>query len=143
MRNQYKLLAEKYKLVKENEDEDFLAGVNKVADLVDPKGKVVYGEMEIDYGGEFASLDAYIDNPKELPPNCFWICPGVYMPRGQKPNYRGTYIKIYIVDKELALDLQSTIKDEVEPWSPRVGQFMTDLYSALSIDGENEPQLPQ
>ena len=66
MRNQYRLLAEKYKLVNENEDEDLLAGVNKVADLVDPKGKVVYGEMEIDYGGEFASLDAYIITQKNF-----------------------------------------------------------------------------
>lgn len=142
MRNQYKLLAEKYKLVNENEDEDFLAGVNKVADLVDPKGKVIYGKMEIDYGGEFASQVFYIDNPKELPSNCFWICPGVYMPKGQQPNFMGVYIKIYIVDKELALALYTALETE-EPGSPRVGQFMTDLYSALSIDGENEPQLPQ
>ena len=51
IRNQYKVLLEKYNLVKENEDEDLLAGVDKAFDELSPDNKIVYGTLTLGRNG--------------------------------------------------------------------------------------------
>ena len=104
MRNQYKILAEKYSLINEDDKEDIMAGLNAVTeeDAKHYARKPVIMTIDYDSGGEFADIVSFRSRPFKLPDsaipatklgtvNGLWVDP-----KQPQPDYVNIFLKIYV-----------------------------------------------
>ena len=140
MRNQYKILAEKYSLIKEDGKEDIMAGLIAVTkeNAAHYARKPVIMTIDYDSGGEFADVVSFRSRPFKLPDsaipatepgtvNGLWVDP-----KQPQPDYIDIYLKIYVTTDAMPF-AKAMEKDD---WydDPIANEYMTASYDFLGID---------
>ena len=139
MRNQYKVLAEKYSLVKEDDKEDILAGLNAVTeeDAIHYARKPVIMTIDYDFGGEFADIKYFFRRPFELPKsaipatelgtvNGLWVDP-----KQPQPDYINIFLKIYVTTD--AMQFAKAMKNIDYGNDPITSKYIDASYDFLGI----------
>jgi len=165
MRNQYKILAEKYQSIHEasNDNDNAKAGIDKLAQAMNDYyvREPVLMTIDLDSGGEFANemfftkpLVYYVDNkmffnkPKELPASAIPALPvsstvkGLWVdPKQPRPDYSKTFLKIYVTTS--AKELVDSIKSEQGMRNDNLYvKYIKPMYDYLSITGGGYPVVP-
>ena len=148
MRNQYKILAEKYSLVKEDDKEDIMAGLNSMTeeDARHNARKPVIMTIDYDAGGEFADIVSFHRRPFKLPDsaipatelgtvNGLWVDP-----KQPQPDYINIFLKIYVTTD--AMQFAKAMKKDEWYDDPIVDKYMKASYGFLDIGGGNLPVVP-
>ena len=139
IRNQYKVLTEKYNLVKENEDEDLLAGVDKAFDELSPNNKIVYGTLTL---GRNGNLVNYIPaKPSPCPKNAVYVAKNMYVIPGQEVDLVYNPLEVLIVDEQMAKELLMWYKGRTE-LSEEIESALDQLNSNLNLNSDT-PVLPE
>ena len=165
MRNQYKVLAEKYQSIHESSNDNAKAGIDKLAQVMNDyyTREQVLMTIDLDAGGEFADkmffdtrplvklspADKIIFNkPKELPASAIPALPvsstvkGLWVdPKQPQPDYSKTFLKIYVTTsaKELVNRYRS---DEGMKDDNLYVKYIKPMYDYLSITGGSYPVVP-
>ena len=115
---------------------NIIAGLELMSDKMNPEGKVYYGPIEMEYGGEI-TYTVKFKSPKPLPSNAVYVTDGAFMVPGQKPDYETYYPVILITDKEVMSEI---VGGDYE--TELFLSFIDRLYDALRVNGTNKPVLP-
>jgi hypothetical protein len=137
MRNQYKILAEKYSLVNEDGKEDMLAGINAMSeeDAIHYARKPVIMTIDYDSSGEFANIKYFLRRPFKLPDsaipateqgtvNGLWVDP-----KQPQPDYNNIFLKIYVTTD--AMQFAKAMKTDC--CDPIVNKYIRASYDFLGI----------
>ena len=165
MRNQYKVLAEKYQSIHESSNDNAKAGIDKLAQVMNDyyTRESVLMTIDLDSGGEFAN-EMFFDTrlvklspdpnkiifnkPEELPASAIPALPvsstvkGLWVdPKQPQPDYSKTFLKIYVTRS--AKELVDSIKSEQGMWNDNLYvKYIKPMYDYLSINGVEYPVVP-
>ena len=165
MRNQYKVLAEKYQSIHESSNDNAKAGIDKLAQAMNDyyTREPVLMTIDLDSGGEFAN-EMFFDTrlvklspdpnkiifnkPEELPASAIPALPvsstvkGLWVdPKQPQPDYSKTFLKIYVTRS--AKELVDSIKSEQGMWNDNLYvKYIKPMYDYLSITGGSYPVVP-
>ena len=146
MRNQYKILAEKYSLINEDDKEDIMAGLNAVTeeDAKHYARKPVIMTIDYDSSGEFADIVFFRSRPFKLPDsaipatklgtvNGLWVDP-----KQPQPDYVNIFLKIYVTTDAMQFAKAMKTGDHVDERS----KYIEASYDFLGINGGNLAVVP-
>ena len=149
MRNQYKVLAEKYQSIHESSNDNAKAGIDKLAQVMNDyyTREPVLMTIDLDSDGVHAS-GAFFNEPKELPASAIPALPvsstvkGLWVdPKQPQPDYSKTFLKIYVTRS--AKELVDSIKSEQGMWNDNLYvKYIKPMYDYLSINGVEYPVVP-
>ena len=163
MRNQYKVLAEKYQSIHESSNDNAKAGIDKLAQVMNDyyNRELVLMTIDLDSGGEFADK-RFIDTrlgydagnkmvfikPEVLPASAIPALPvsstvkGLWVdPKQPQPDYSKTFLKIYVTTS--AKELVDSIKSEQGMRNNNLYfKYIKPMYDYLSINGVGYPVVP-
>jgi len=151
MRNQYKILAEKYQSIHEasNDNDNAKAGIDKLAQAMNDYyvREPVIMTIDLDSGGETAN-EVFFNEPKELPASAIPALPlsttvkGLWVdPKQPRPDYTKVFLKIYVT---------TSAKELADSWKLEQGmrndnlyvKYIKPMYDYLSITGGGYPVVP-
>ena len=149
MRNQYKVLAEKYQSIHEANNDNAKAGIDKLAQVMNDyyTREPVLMTIDLDAGGEHAN-EVFFNEPEELPASAIPALPvdstvkGLWVdPKQPRPDYSKTFLKIYVTTS--AEELVNSIKSEQGMKDDNLYiKYIKPMYDYLSITGGSYPVVP-
>lgn len=149
-----------YTIDEDSDKEDAMTGLNSILPTLSvPKEEVNYIEMEMEYDGLIPSISS--ERTGKLPSqivNVGMKKGGVFIYNGPAANpggWRGTnkygHYTLYVTNPEyivMLIRLDKELRDS-KKWSdttgfgaPDVQEFFGELYTELSINGDDQPALP-
>jgi len=153
MRNQYKILSEKYQKVHEQATGSAaVKGIEMLGQTLDNHfvREPVLMVIHFDSGGEFAEMEFY-KKPRQLPstaipaslppaPKGLWVDP-----KQPQPDYINTHLYIYVTTSAKEL-VDAFRKDQRGDIAPRINilidKYITPVYDYLKITGNTVPEVP-
>lgn len=140
MRNQYKILSERYDLVKESEKEDILGGLDRFANVTSPESKIVHGIVTI--GRRGGIVNYYTTEPYPCPKEAVYVASDMFVMPGQKIDPYNS-LEVLVVNDEMARDLQMWNTGQLEDVPEEVEDALDELCKNLNINGDDAPVLPE